>query len=81
MLKTLFVLEIFMFLSRLFSYEEKRLDKKIIGSKLMSHAMQEIMTIHILSNISRIEDNDAVKVGQLMRYSVTNIFLNKLRRK
>ena len=30
MLKTLFVLEIFTFLSRLFSYTEKQIDKKVM---------------------------------------------------
>ena len=37
--------------------------------------------IHILPNISRSKDNQARKVGQLRRYNMGNVFLQKLHRK
>ena len=42
---------------------------------------EQIFTIHILPNISRSKDNQAIKFGQLMKYNVRNIFLQKLCRK
>ena len=33
--------------------------------------------IHILPNISRSKDNQAMKFGQLIKYSVRSIFLQK----
>ena len=35
---------------------------------MMSHATQNIITIHILPNISRSNDNQAMKFGQLIAY-------------
>ena len=35
----------------------------------------EIMTIHILSNISRSIDNQAMQFDQIIEYNVKNIFL------
>ena len=35
---------------------------------MMSHATQDIITIHILPNISRSNDNQAMKFGQLIAY-------------
>ena len=54
MLKALFVLETFTFLSRFFGYAEKRLDKKAKTLQTEQH----IITIHILPNISRSKDNN-----------------------
>ena len=33
--------------------------------------------MHVLTNISRIKGNQAVKPGQLMEYNLRNIFLDK----
>ena len=33
------------------------------------------MAIHILTNISRSKDNQAMKLGQLIEYNITNIVL------
>ena len=35
---------------------------------------QQIITIHILADISRSKDNQAMKFGRLIKYSVRNIF-------
>ena len=40
----------------------------------MSQTGQQIITIHILSNISERKDNQAMKFGQLMEYNMRNIF-------
>ena len=36
---------------------------------------QQIITIHILPNISRSEDNQAMNYGELRNYSKRNVFL------
>ena len=48
---------------------------------MMSHATQNIITIHILPNISRSNDNQAMKFGQLIAYNARNIFLQTYYRK
>ena len=67
MLKALFVLEIFTFLSWLFGYVEKRPDKKaqLISKLMTSKARQKIITIHILPNISRSKGSHAIKLTSL----------------
>ena len=42
---------------------------------------QQIIKGHILPNISRSKGNQAMEFGQLIKYSVRNIFLQKLYRK
>ena len=66
MLKALFVLEILAFLSWLFGYAGKRLDKKAkVNSKFMtSQTGQQIITIHILPNISRSKGNQGIIFGK-----------------
>ena len=88
MLKALFILEIFTFLSLLFGFVEKRLDKNvkvilvlIIPKFMTSQIGQQIITIHILPNISRSKDNQEMKFVQLIECNVRNIFLRKLCRK
>ena len=44
---------------------------------MTSQTGQQIITIHMLLDISRNEVNQAMKFGQLIKYSVTNIFLQK----
>ena len=48
---------------------------------MTSQAGQQILAMHILPNISRSEGNQATKFGQLIKYSVVNISLQKLSRK
>ena len=43
----------------------------------MSQIGQQIITIHILANISRSKRNQTMKFGQLIKYSMTNVFLVK----
>ena len=42
---------------------------------MMSQTGQQIITIHILPNISRSKGNVAMKFGQLIKYGMKNIFL------
>ena len=68
MLKALFVLEIFNFLSWLFGYVRRRLDKKLrlISKFLTSKTGQQIIIRYLKwSNISRSKGNRAMKFGQL----------------
>ena len=83
-LKALFVLEIFKFLSRRFGQVGKmakirnvRLTSKFMTSQL---GLQTI-AIHILPNISQSKGNQAMKFGQLIEYNKRNIFLQKLCKK
>ena len=43
-----------------------------------SHAGNQIITIHILPNISKSKGNQTMKFCQLMEYNMRNIFLEKL---
>ena len=42
---------------------------------MTSQPGKQIITMHILPNDSRSKDNQAMKFGQLIKYSVRNIFL------
>ena len=64
MLKALLFLKIFTFLSRLFGYVEKRLDKK-------AKVNFKIITTHVLPNISKSEGNQTIKVAQLKKKCTT----------
>ena len=44
---------------------------------MTSQTGQQILTIHILSNISRIKGSQALKFGQLIEYNMRNIFPEK----
>ena len=44
---------------------------------MTSQTGQQIITIHALPNISRSKGNQAMKFGQLIKYSMINIFLRK----
>ena len=83
MLQALFVLKTFTFLFWLFDYVEKRLDKKgkFNSNFITSQTEQQIITIYILPNIWRTKDNQTMKFGQLIKYNVRNVFLQKLCRK
>ena len=83
MLKTLFVLEIFTFLFWIVGYVKGGLIRRLwlISNFMTAQTGQQIITVHILPTISRNKDNQAMKFGQLIKYSVKNIFLQKLCRK
>ena len=40
---------------------------------MTSQTGQQIITIHILPNISRTKDNQEMKLGQLIEYNIRNI--------
>ena len=42
---------------------------------MTSQSRQQIITIHIFSNISRSKDNQTMKFGQLIEYKMRNFFL------
>ena len=44
---------------------------------MTSQTGQQIITVHILSNISRSKVNQAMKFGQLIEYNMKNIFIEK----
>ena len=79
-LKPLFVLKIFKFLSLI---RKKRLDKKNrFNFKIFDVSLgKKTITIHTLPNISRKESNQTIKFGQSIQYNMRNIFLQKSCRK
>ena len=44
---------------------------------MVSQNGQEIITIHILPNISKSKGNQIMKFGQLIEYNMASIFLEK----
>ena len=78
-LKVLFVLEIFKFLSWLFDCVEKRLDKKAqVNSKMYDATGYTTSNYNTCMSItSRNKGNQAMKFGQLIEYNTKNIFLQK----
>ena len=44
---------------------------------MMSQPGKQRIAIHILPNISRSKDNQAIKFGQLIEYNMKNIFVEK----
>ena len=83
-LKALFALKIFKFLSRHFGHIEKNgLIRKIrLTSNFMtSEPGLQTIAIHIFSNISQSKGNQTMKFGQLIEYNERKIFLQKLCRK
>ena len=77
-LKTLFVLKILSFVLT-FSLVEKRLVRKIksISKFMTSQPGKQTIVIHVLPNILRNKDNQAMNFGQLREYNMRNIFLKK----
>ena len=82
MSRVIFV-KIFQFSSWLFGHLGNRLDEKAkVNSKFTtSQTSKQKITIHLLPDISRSKGNQAMKFGQLIRYNVRNIFLQKSIRK
>ena len=79
MVKALFVFEIVTFLSGLFGYVVKRLNKKaMVNFKIYDVTVLAASNYNIhLPNILRIKANKAMKFGRLIKYSMINIFLEK----
>ena len=44
---------------------------------MTSQSGEKTIAIHILTNISRGEDHQAMKLGQLIEYNMKNIFVEK----
>ena len=53
----------------------------LISKFMTSQTVQQIITIHVLPNIFRSKGNQAIRFGQLIRYSVRNVFAQKSCRK
>ena len=77
MLKALFVLGIFTFLSWFFGYVKNSFMRKLwfISKFMTSPTGQQIIAIHILRNISRSKINQTKKFDQLIEYNMGSIFL------
>ena len=83
-LKALFVLKIFEFLSRLFGHVQKNglIRKLRLISKFMtSQPGLQTIAIHILLHISQSKHNQTIRFGQLIEYNKRNIFLQKIMQK
>ena len=83
MLGAFFVLELFtFFLDFLVMYKNGlTIRLRLIPKFMTSQTGQQIMTIHVLPNISRSKDNQTMKYGPLIWYNMRSIFLQKLCRK
>ena len=44
---------------------------------MMSQPGKQVIAIHLLPNISRKKDNQAIKFGQLIEYKMRKIFIEK----
>ena len=66
--KSIFVLEIFTFLFRIFGYVKNSLIKKLwLISRFMTlKTRKKIITIHVLPSISRSKGKQAIKFGHLI---------------
>ena len=77
-LKNLFVLKLFKFLSRLFG-KNGLIRKLRLTSKFMtSQPGLQAIAIHILPNISQSKGDQTMRFGQLIEYNKGNILLPKL---
>ena len=78
--KALFFLSIFKFLYWVFGHVGKWLyQKDMVNFKIYDvTTWLKIIAVHILTNISRSKDNQAMESGHLIEYKLRNIFLEKL---
>ena len=79
-LKALLFFEIFTFFYWSFGCVEKMMMIRKLGlipTFMTSQTGQQIITIHLLSKISKCKSNYAMKLGQSVEYSMRNIFLEK----
>ena len=77
-LKALFFLKIFKFLSWLFGHVEKKgliRNIRLISTFMTSQPGCQTVSIHILLNISQSKCNQTLKFGQLIEFSKTKILL------
>ena len=51
---------------------------RLISKSMTSQLGQQTIAIHILPNILRSKGNQAMKFGQLIKYNIRNIFVEKL---
>ena len=81
--RTLFVFSIFKFLSWIFGYAGNGLIRNLglISKCMTSSTEKQIITIHILPNISRSKDNQSREFGQLIEYNMRKVFLEKSKTK
>ena len=77
-LQALFVLKAFKFLSWLV---ENNLIERLVSKFMTSQTGKQIITIHILANTLKSNGNQAMKFGDLIKYNVLNIFLQRSCRK
>ena len=79
LLQALCVLKIFTFLSWLFWSCRKTVWKELQGKfqNMTSQTATQTITMNMLPNISKSEGNQTMKFGQLIEYTVRNIFLQK----
>ena len=75
-LKLFSFFEIFTFLSWLF-YVNGLIRSLGQSQNLWHQTGQQVIAIHILSNISRSKVNQTIKFSQLIQYKMRNIFLEK----
>ena len=84
-LKALCILKVFKFLSWLFGLVEKNCligDIRLIAKFMALQDGQQTVAIHrLFPNISRIQGNQTLKLGHLIKYNKINSFLQKLCRK
>ena len=50
---------------------------RLISKFMMSQSGKQIITIHILPNITRRKSNQTIKFDQLIKYKIKNNFLGK----
>ena len=50
---------------------------RVISKFMTSQSSKQTIAIHILLNISRSKDNQAMKFGQLIKYNMRKVFLEK----
>ena len=79
MLKAFFVSEIFTVCSDFLVTQKNGLTRKLwlILKFMTSQTGQQIITIHIVPNITISKSNPTMKLGQLIKYDMTNIFLEE----
>ena len=78
-LKALFILKIFKFLSWDFGHVENSLirHRRLISKFMMSQPGKKAFRIYLLPNIPRRKGNQTMKFGQLIEYNMKKIFLEK----
>ena len=52
--------------------------KSLLSKSVTSQPGEQTMAIHILTDVSRTKDNQAMKLDQLIKYNMRNTFPEKL---